>query len=147
MDITYVVITILAALAYSYAACMNFVGAESVKVVAEKVQVSQKWMIPRPSPAPEPHPTSPPPPSPASFESPSPRCCAGRKAWTPLRTDVNTDDLLALLAGVSLTISHHDVTNPGVLRRTLSVVCDGLRPQGRRPMSIAAGRGPTEHGR
>jgi hypothetical protein len=46
MHITYVVITILAALAYSYAACLNFVGAESVKVVAAKVQVSQKWMIP-----------------------------------------------------------------------------------------------------
>src|ERR671925_1261902 len=46
MDITYVVITILAALAYSYAACLNFVGAESVKVVADKVQVSQRWMIP-----------------------------------------------------------------------------------------------------
>ena len=46
MHITYVVITILAALAYSYAAYLNFVGAESVKVVADKVQVSQKWMIP-----------------------------------------------------------------------------------------------------
>jgi hypothetical protein len=46
MHVTYVVITILAALAYSYAACLNFVGAESVKVVADKVQVSQKWMIP-----------------------------------------------------------------------------------------------------
>ena len=46
MHIAYVVITILAALAYSYAACLNFVGAESVKVVADKVQVSQKWMIP-----------------------------------------------------------------------------------------------------
>jgi hypothetical protein len=42
-----------------------------------------------------------------------------------VRTDINTDDVLALLAGVSLTIS-----NAGVLRRTLSVVCDGLRPQG-----------------
>jgi hypothetical protein len=46
MHVTYVVITILAALANSYAASMNFVGAESVKVVAEKVQVSQKWMVP-----------------------------------------------------------------------------------------------------
>jgi hypothetical protein len=46
VHITYVVITILAALANSYAACLNFVGAESVKVVADKVQVSQKWMIP-----------------------------------------------------------------------------------------------------
>jgi DoxX-like family len=46
MHISYLVITILAALAYSYAACLNFVGAESVKVVADKVQVSQKWMFP-----------------------------------------------------------------------------------------------------
>jgi hypothetical protein len=46
MHISYVAITILAALAYGYAAGMNFVGAESVKVVADKVQVSQKWMIP-----------------------------------------------------------------------------------------------------
>jgi hypothetical protein len=42
----YVVITILAALAYGYAASLNFVGAEWVKVVAEKVQVSQRWMFP-----------------------------------------------------------------------------------------------------
>jgi hypothetical protein len=46
MYITYVVITILVALANSYAAALNFVGAESVKVVADKVQVSQRWMIP-----------------------------------------------------------------------------------------------------
>lgn len=46
MDVPYVVITILAALANGYAASLNFVGAESVKVVADKVQVSQKWMIP-----------------------------------------------------------------------------------------------------
>jgi hypothetical protein len=46
MHVTYVVVTILAALACGYAACLNFVGAESVKVVADKVQVSQEWMIP-----------------------------------------------------------------------------------------------------
>jgi hypothetical protein len=46
MHILYVVITILAALAYSYAASLNFVGAESVKVVADKVQVSKRWMVP-----------------------------------------------------------------------------------------------------
>ena len=34
MHVTYAAITILAVLAYSYAACLNFVGAESVKVVA-----------------------------------------------------------------------------------------------------------------
>lgn len=46
MHIAYVVITILAALANSYAASLNFVGAESVKVVADHVRVSQGWMIP-----------------------------------------------------------------------------------------------------
>jgi hypothetical protein len=46
MHITYIVITVLVALANSYAASMNFVGAESVKVVADRVHVSQKWMIP-----------------------------------------------------------------------------------------------------
>jgi DoxX-like family len=46
MHITYLAITILAALACSYAAALNFLGAESVKVVAEQVQVSPKWMIP-----------------------------------------------------------------------------------------------------
>lgn len=42
----YVIVTILAVLATSYAACLNFVGAESVKVVADLVQVSRKWMLP-----------------------------------------------------------------------------------------------------
>ena len=46
MHVIYVVITILAALANGYAATLNFVGAESVKVVADKVQVSRRWMIP-----------------------------------------------------------------------------------------------------
>jgi DoxX-like family len=46
MYVTYVVITIVAALATGYAAVLNFVGAESVKVVADKVRVSQEWMIP-----------------------------------------------------------------------------------------------------
>lgn len=46
MHVTYVVITILAALANGYAAALNFVGAESVKVVADKVQVSERWMVP-----------------------------------------------------------------------------------------------------
>ncbi|MGH2891655.1 MAG: DoxX family protein [Solirubrobacteraceae bacterium] len=46
MHITYVVVTILAALANSYAASLNFVGAESVKAVADQVQVAQKWMVP-----------------------------------------------------------------------------------------------------
>jgi hypothetical protein len=46
MHIAYLVITILVAFANSYAASLNFAGAESVKVVADHVQVSQKWMIP-----------------------------------------------------------------------------------------------------
>jgi len=46
MYITHIVITVLAALLYGYAATLNFIGAESVKVVADRVDVSQKWMIP-----------------------------------------------------------------------------------------------------
>jgi DoxX-like family len=46
MRISYVVITILAALANGYAASLNFVGAESVKAVADQVDVAHKWMIP-----------------------------------------------------------------------------------------------------
>jgi hypothetical protein len=46
MQVTYIVITILAALANGYAAALNFVGAQSVKVVADRVQVSRVWMVP-----------------------------------------------------------------------------------------------------
>jgi hypothetical protein len=46
VHVTYVVITILAVLANGSAATLNFVGAKSVKVVADKVQVSRRWMIP-----------------------------------------------------------------------------------------------------
>ena len=46
MHITYLITTILAALANGYAACLDFVGAESVKVVADRVQVSRRWMVP-----------------------------------------------------------------------------------------------------
>ena len=46
MQVTYIVITIVAALANGYAASLNFAGAESVKVVADKVQVSRRWMVP-----------------------------------------------------------------------------------------------------
>ena len=42
----YLVITILAALTNGYAASLNFVGAESVKVVADRVEVSRRWMVP-----------------------------------------------------------------------------------------------------
>ena len=46
MHAAYIVTTLIAALANGYAASMNFAGAESVKVVADRVQVSRKWMIP-----------------------------------------------------------------------------------------------------
>jgi hypothetical protein len=46
MYITYVFITGLAALGNGYAASLNVVGAESVKVVADRVGVSRNWMIP-----------------------------------------------------------------------------------------------------
>jgi hypothetical protein len=46
VSIVYVVIIVLAALAYGYAAILNFAGAESVKVAADRVQMSQRWMIP-----------------------------------------------------------------------------------------------------
>lgn len=46
MQIAYVAVTIVVALANGYAAVLNFARAESVKVVAREVQVPQKWMIP-----------------------------------------------------------------------------------------------------
>ncbi len=46
MHVIYVATTILAALAYGYAASLNFVGAESVKIVADRVGVSRGWMVP-----------------------------------------------------------------------------------------------------
>jgi len=46
MHLAYLAITIIAALVNGYAAALNFAGAESVRVVADRVQVSQSWMIP-----------------------------------------------------------------------------------------------------
>src|SRR5215218_8713007 len=46
MYVIYLVVTILAVVANGYAASLNFVGAESVKVVADRVQVSRGWMVP-----------------------------------------------------------------------------------------------------
>ncbi|MBV8953212.1 MAG: DoxX family protein, partial [Solirubrobacterales bacterium] len=46
MRIIYLVLTILAAHANGYAASSNLVGAESVKLVADRVQVSRGWMVP-----------------------------------------------------------------------------------------------------
>jgi hypothetical protein len=46
MHVAYLVTTTLAALATASAAYLNFVGAESVKVVADRVQVARRWMVP-----------------------------------------------------------------------------------------------------
>lgn len=46
VHVSYLVTTILAAIANGYAACLDFVGAESVKVVADRVRVSRRWMAP-----------------------------------------------------------------------------------------------------
>ena len=46
MHLAYVAVTVIAALANGWAACLNFAGAGSVRAVAERVQVSPKWMIP-----------------------------------------------------------------------------------------------------
>ncbi len=46
MYIVYIVVTLLTVVANSYAAYLNFVGAESVKAVADRLQVSRTWMIP-----------------------------------------------------------------------------------------------------
>jgi DoxX-like family len=46
MYVFYLAITILAVLANGYAAALDFVGAESVKLVADRVQVSRRWMVP-----------------------------------------------------------------------------------------------------
>lgn len=46
MHVSYLAITILAALANGYAASLNLAGAESVQVVADRVRVSRGWMVP-----------------------------------------------------------------------------------------------------
>ena len=46
MQIFHAVVIVLAAVAYGHAATLNFVGAESVKVVADRVRISQRWMVP-----------------------------------------------------------------------------------------------------
>jgi hypothetical protein len=46
MHVTYLAVTALAAAANGYAAALNFAGAESVKAVADRVRVSQRWMVP-----------------------------------------------------------------------------------------------------
>jgi DoxX-like family len=46
MFISYLVITLVAVLANGYAASLNFAGAESVKLAADRVGVSYRWMVP-----------------------------------------------------------------------------------------------------
>lgn len=46
MHIFYIIITLLTAAMSLYAASLDFIGADSVKVVADRVQVSQRWMVP-----------------------------------------------------------------------------------------------------
>jgi hypothetical protein len=46
MHLAYVAITVAAALANGYAAVLNFAGAESVKITADRVHVSRRWMVP-----------------------------------------------------------------------------------------------------
>lgn len=46
MYIVFVVTTVVAALMTGYAAFLNFTGAETVKLVADRVQVPRGWMVP-----------------------------------------------------------------------------------------------------
>jgi DoxX-like family len=46
MHTAYIAITVLGALANGYAAVLNFVGAESVRTVADRVRVPQRYMVP-----------------------------------------------------------------------------------------------------
>lgn len=46
MYVIYVAVTIVAALANGYAASLDFIGAQSVKMVADRVHVPRSWMIP-----------------------------------------------------------------------------------------------------
>jgi hypothetical protein len=46
MHVANLAVTILAVLMNGCAASMNFAGAKSVNVVADKVRVSQRWMVP-----------------------------------------------------------------------------------------------------
>ncbi len=46
MRIAYPVLTIVAALANGYAACLNFARAQSVAAMADRLRVPRKWMLP-----------------------------------------------------------------------------------------------------
>lgn len=46
MTASYIAVTILAASALAYAACLNFVRHEMVATAAERVRVPESWMLP-----------------------------------------------------------------------------------------------------
>jgi hypothetical protein len=46
MHVAYLAVTLAAALAVAYAAALDLVGAQSVKLVADRVGVSHRWMLP-----------------------------------------------------------------------------------------------------
>jgi hypothetical protein len=46
VHLAYITITIVAAVTNGYAALMSLAGAEYVKLIADRVAVSQKWMVP-----------------------------------------------------------------------------------------------------
>lgn len=46
MQIIYLVVTALTAIVTGFAAALNFGGADSVKVTADRLQISQRWMVP-----------------------------------------------------------------------------------------------------
>lgn len=46
MRITYLVVTAFVALMNGYAATLNFVRAESVEAVADRLQIAHRWMLP-----------------------------------------------------------------------------------------------------
>lgn len=46
MYVIYIAVTCLAAATNGYAAFLSFIGAESVKIIAERVRVPQGWMVP-----------------------------------------------------------------------------------------------------
>lgn len=46
MSSAFLAITILTALLNGYAAVLNFAGADSVKAVADRVQIARRWMVP-----------------------------------------------------------------------------------------------------
>jgi hypothetical protein len=46
MHVTYLVVTTLAVLMTGYAAASSLLGAESVKAVADRLQIPRRWMLP-----------------------------------------------------------------------------------------------------